>query len=354
MRKVGIGLAGFGAIARKHLAAIRACEGADAIGIFDPSADARAAAAKDGLRAFDRAEDLFAMRGLDGVILCTPNQLHAAGAVRCIERGLPVLIEKPLSDSVAGGESILAAQRKFGTPVLVGHHRRHNPLIRRARDIVRSGALGQVTAIAGLTLFLKPDEYFDIGWRREAGAGPVLINLIHDIDDLRFICGEIVAIEAMTSAGRRGFAVEDSAAVIARFDNGALATLIVSDAVAAPWSWELTSGENPIYPRQHENCYLIAGTEGSLALPKLELWRYGGTRGWHAELAREALTAEIAEPFLLQLRHFVDVIQGRAAPLVTVEDALRTLHVTLAVQRAGRRERALGGGDAAPDPGTVL
>lgn len=344
MRKVGLGLVGFGAIARRHLAAIRASEEADAVGVFDPSAEARAAAAKEGLRGFDRAEDFFAVRGLDGVILATPNRLHAAAAVSCIARGLPVLIEKPLSDSVAGGQSILAAERKYGTPVLVGHHRRHNPLIAKAQEIVRSGAIGRVTAIAGLTLFLKPDAYFDVAWRREAGGGPVLINLIHDIDDLRFVCGEIIAIEAMSSGARRGFAVEDTAAVIARFDNGALATLIVSDAVPAPWSWELTSGENPVYPHQNENCYLIAGTEGALAMPKLELWRYRGARGWHAELTRDVLRIEPGEPFLRQLRHFADVIRGRAAPLVTAADALRTLDVTLAIHRAARREPVTIGG----------
>ena len=336
MSKVGIGLVGFGAIARKHLATMRGCDDVDIVGVFDPSAAARAAAEKEGLRAFAGEDDFFAARGLDGVILATPNQLHADGAVACIERGLPVLIEKPVSDTVAGGERILAAQRRRGTPVLVGHHRRHNPLIAKAREIVRSGRLGRVTAIVGLTLFLKPDEYFDVAWRREPGGGPVLINLIHDIDDLRFICGDIVAVEAMASSARRGHAVEDTAAIVARFDNGALATLIVSDAVPAPWSWELTSGENPVYPRQHENCYLIAGTEGTLALPRLELWRYGGARGWHSELSREVLAVTPEEPFQRQLRHFIDVIRGRAEPLVTAEDALETLKVTLAIHDAAR------------------
>ena len=336
VRRIGIGLIGFGAIARKHLAAIRACDGIEAIGVVDPSAEARAAAAREGLRAFDRTDDFFAAGGLDGVIVCTPNQQHAAGAVQCIERGLPVLIEKPLSDTVAGGRSVVAAERVYGTPALVGHHRRHNPLIAKAREIVRSGVIGGVTAVAGLTLFFKPDDYFDVAWRREAGGGPVLINLIHDIDDMRFICGEIVAVNAMLSRARRGYAVEDTAAVVARFENGALATFLVSDAVAAPWSWELTSGENPIYPQQDENCYLIAGTEGALTVPKLEFWRYRGARGWHEALTRDVLRVEPGEPFLRQIRHFADVIRGRAAPLVTAADALRTLEVTLAIGQAAR------------------
>ena len=342
MGKTGIGIVGFGAIARTHVTTLRACDDAAIMGVLDPSPAARAAAEQEGLRAFSSEDAFFAAPGLDGVILASPNQLHAAGAIACIQRGKPVLIEKPVSDTVAGGQAILAAERAHGTAVLVGHHRRHNPLLAKARDIVRSGRIGAVTAIVGLTLFRKPDDYFDVAWRREAGGGPVLINLIHDIDDLRFICGEIAAVESMTSSARRGFPVEDTAAVIARFESGALATIIVSDAAAAPWSWELTSGENPIYPQQPENCYLIAGTRGSLTIPKLELWHYGGALGWHAPLLRETLDVPPEEPFRRQLRHFIDVIHGRAKPLVTVADALRTLEVTLAIQTGTRGPVAAG------------
>jgi len=116
MDKIGIGLVGFGAIARKHLATMRAGDGVEIVGVLDPAADARAAAEKEGLRTFAREDEFFAAPGLEGVILATPNQLHAAGAVGCIERRLPVLIEKPVSETVAGGESILAVERKFGTP----------------------------------------------------------------------------------------------------------------------------------------------------------------------------------------------------------------------------------------------
>jgi len=337
---IGIGLMGFGAIARKHLATVRAFGDAEIVGVLDPSPQALAAAAAEGLRGFRDAAAFFASPGLDAVIVATPNQLHEAGAVACIERGLPVLIEKPVADRVAAGERIVALQQKFGTPVLVGHHRRHNPIIAAAREIVRSGRIGKVTAVAGLTLFLKPDDYFDVAWRREAGGGPVLINLIHDIDDLRFICGEIVAIEAMTSSARRGFPVEDTAAVIARLENGAIATLVVSDAVPAPWSWEMSSRENAIYPQHGENCCLIAGTEGSLTVPRLELWRYPGKRGWFEPLSCEKIAVAPAEPFGRQFAHFLDVIQGRAAPLVTPEDALCTLEATLAVARAASQARS--------------
>jgi predicted dehydrogenase len=136
----------------------------------------------------------------------------------------------------------------------------------KAREIVQDGRIGRLTAVTALWLLHKPTDYFQVAWRRETGGGPILINLIHDLDDLRFICGEIASVQAITSNGARGFAVEDTAAITLAFVNGALGTVTLSDAVAAPWSWEITSGEAPNYPQRPENCYLFAGTEGSLAV----------------------------------------------------------------------------------------
>ncbi len=94
----------------------------------------------------------------------------------------------------------------------------------------------------------KPDDYFEVAWRREAGAGPIFTNLIHDIDLMRALCGDVTSVQAIETNAIRGHAVEESAAVLLRFENGALGTLNVSDATVAPWSWETTSGENRGFP----------------------------------------------------------------------------------------------------------
>ncbi|MNQ88332.1 putative 4,5-dihydroxyphthalate dehydrogenase [compost metagenome] len=159
---------------------------------------------------------------------------------------MPVLLEKPVGVHLDEVRELVAASAGSGVPVLVGHHRRHNPLISRARELVQEGCLGRLTTVTALWQLQKPDSYFDIPWRREPGAGMLLTNLIHDLDLLRHLCGEVAEVQAITSNGVRGFANEDSAAVLLRFANGALGTLSGSDAVAAPWSWELDSGENPV------------------------------------------------------------------------------------------------------------
>ena len=94
---------------------------------------------------------------------------------------------------------LVEAAEAAGVPILVGHHRRHSPLIQRARAIVASGRLGRITAVTGLCLYRKPDHgYFDgaNAWRREPGGGVILINLVHVVDDLRNLCGEITEVQA--------------------------------------------------------------------------------------------------------------------------------------------------------------
>jgi predicted dehydrogenase len=252
----------------------------------------------------------------------------------CAEQGVHMLVEKPLADTVDAAASLAAAAERAGVALLVGHHRRYNPVIEKARDIVQGGGIGKLSTVVALWLIRKPDDYFDVAWRRAPGGGPVLINLIHDIDDLRFICGEIESVQAFISNASRGFAVEDTAAITMRFAGGALGTATISDAVPAPWSWEISSGESPMYPQRPENCYLFGGTEGSLSVPRLELWRYPHEQSWTAPLVKKTIEVAAEDPLARQLRHFCRVIRREEAPRITGIDATRTLAATLAVKRA--------------------
>jgi predicted dehydrogenase len=275
----------------------------------------------------------------EAVVIATPNALHVPMGLACAEAGIAMLVEKPIADTVEAANRLVEAADRAGVALLVGHHRRHNPIVEKAREIVQGGQLGRLNTVAALFLLQKPADYFDVAWRRDAGGGPLLINLIHDVDNLRFICGEITEVQAMTSSAERGFDVEDSAVVTLRFAGGALGTATVSDAVAAPWSWEVTSGENPMYPRQQENCYLFCGTEASLALPALELWSYEGKRGWHAPLSRERLEVAHEDPLVRQLRHFCRVVRGEEKSRISGADATRTLAATLAIHEAAASRR---------------
>lgn len=273
-----------------------------------------------------------------GAIVATPTQDHASTATLLLQAGIPVLIEKPLADDLFAAEALVHTVEQTGTPALVGYHRRHSPVIQAARRYVAEGHLGQIAAVTATSLFYKPDPYFDVAWRKRSGGGPILINLAHEIDSLRALVGEICGVHAAASNRLRRHQVEDTAAVILEFDNGALATLVVSDCAVSPFSWEQTAGENPLYARDPATDSLIlAGTYGSLALPSLRWWRQEDNRSWALPFNTGRLFIEPADPLLRQLDHFLDVIEGRSQPLVSVTEGFRSLAATLAVQQSALR-----------------
>ncbi len=336
-----IALIGAGVMGRQHCQHLNDLPEARLCAVADPGPQAAAFAAECGVPHFADHRRMLDEGRPQAVIVATPNTLHVSTALDCIAAGVPVLLEKPVGVHLDEVRELVAASRNAAVPVLVGHHRRHNPLIVRARELVRDGSLGRLTTVTALWQLQKPDSYFDVAWRREPGAGMLFTNLIHDLDLLRHLCGEVAEVQAITGNGVRGFANEDSAAILLRFANGALGTLTGSDAVAAPWSWELDSGENPVYPRQADQpCYLLAGTRGALSIPQLRLWHYAGPgAGWHQPLLSREEGFQPAEALRRQLEHFVHVVRGQAAPLVSAADAGNTLALIEAIQRASASGR---------------
>ena len=217
--------------------------------------------------------------------------------------------------------------------------------MRKAKAIVSAGTLGRPVSATAMCTWLKPRDYFDVAWRRQRGGGPILINLIHDIDLMRHLYGEIESVQALASNAVRGFEVEDTAVVALRFRNGALGTVTVSDTAAAPWNWDLGVGEAERFPRQDINAHFYSGTQGSLTLPRLEVWRYrqdeGPAQGWHDPLTQERTALHIGCPYTEQLRHFAALIEGREAPVCSALDGFRTLEATLAVTQAAAEGRAV-------------
>ncbi|WP_147111652.1 Gfo/Idh/MocA family protein [Tateyamaria sp. syn59] len=322
-----IGVAGVGLIGRQHLDAIERASGVTVAGVFDP-------ALKEEVPwpIVNSLSELAAQS--DGVILAVPNHLHADMAMKLIDADCPILIEKPFTATAADGVAVVQAATKAGVPILVGHHRRHNPLVVKAHEIIAEGKLGTVTTVQGTCWLPKPDDYFAQAWRQGAGAGPLFINLIHDIDLLMYLCGPISHVQAMESSAVRGAEAEEVTVATLRFASGALGTVNLSDVALGPWSWELTAGENPAYPKTDQSSYLIGGTKGSLSLPNLSLWTQKGGPDWWAPINQTRVPLPLSDPLKAQILHFAEVIKGKAEPLVSGADGLRAVQVIEAIKTA--------------------
>ena len=289
---------------------------------------------------FKSLDELLERNRPDGIILATPNELHVAQALRCVVAGMPILLEKPIAPSVAEAQQLLESIDKNGAKVLIGHHRAHSPIMAKAKEVVESGVLGRLVAVMGSAIFLKPDEYFaSAPWRREIGAGPILLNMIHEVHGLRMLCGEIVAVQAFASQAVRGFPVEDTVAINLRFAAGVLGTFMLSDTAACARSWEQTSRENEAYPSYaDEDCYVIAGTNGSLPVPTMRLKTYpsAADRSWWKPFQIGLVSMVRDDPIERQLEHFGAVVRGEAKPLVNARDGLANLRVTEAIAQAAK------------------
>lgn len=343
--QVRLGIVGVGAIGRRHLQLASLESRCQVVALADPAPEVAAIAKEAGIPHRTSHRAMLDSAQLDGVIVAAPTQLHAPIGLDLARRDLPMLIEKPFTDTLAAGLELASAAAASRVPICVGHHRRFDPAVAAARELLAAGRIGRLLGVSGIWAARKPNAYYDVEWRREVGGGPVLINMIHDIDMLRHCCGEVDSVYAELTPSDRGFPVEAGGAILLRFAGGALATISFSDGSPSPWGWERATADNPIIPPSGENCFRFFGSSGSFEFPQIRLWRNepGAEPCWSREIRSEGHPIGPRAALAEQLRNFCNVVRGRDAPVVGPEDALATLAVALAVH-----ESAVGGSPVEP------
>lgn len=309
---VRIGLIGIGLIGKKHAETLMKIKEGTLVAISDIDANFQKTSEELGAKFYLHYEEMIDKEKLHGVLIAVPNELHVPVGTTCAKKGLHLFIEKPIATDLSGADQLIAAAKQNNVRILVGHHRRFNPLIEVTRKIVREGQVGELVGVMIQMATLKSSDYFQVTWRKSKGGGPILNNLIHDIDNLRYICGEIRRVYAEVSNKVRKFPVEDSASVALRFENDALGNILVSDCVPSVYAYESTTKENPFYFHVKENCYYFFGTEASLVFPQLKKRYYPrpDKAGWQYPIIEENIKVVRSDPYLKQLRHFCKVCTG--------------------------------------------
>lgn len=344
MHKTKLVVIGPGLMGKRHIELIANNRECSLVGLVAPDhAEHHKLALELNVSLHHSIDSMIESKSIDGVIISSPNTFHVDQAIKCIDAGIPVLIEKPISHSQETAERLVKLIEKKSAIVLIGHHRAHSPILKTAREIIQDGRLGKIVGIMGSALFYKPDCYFDAGpWRRQLGGGPILINLIHEVGNFRSLCGEIVAVQAIASSSIRNFDVEDTVAINFQFESGALGTFLLSDTAASAHSWEQTSRENASYPTyQDENCYLVTGTQGSLSIPTMELRYYNDNceKSWLKPLEVNTFNIIRQDPLECQLIHFINVIKGLEPPLVSATDGFQNLKIVEAISASAKSKK---------------
>ncbi len=332
MKQLKIAIIGAGVIGKRHLAAINSTNRAQLVGIADPFPASTSVAKGAGVAHFTDAQSMLDCVKPDGVIVATPTEHHLQPTLQSLDAGACVLVEKPVTATEDEATQVIEKSQQSGKPVLVGHQRRYYKQIVATRKLVQSGQLGQLVAVHGQWNVRKNDSYYESDWRKKWQAGPVLTNLIHEIDVLRYICGEIKSISAETTNSVNGFEKEDAAGLLMRFESGALGTFSLSDQTVSPWGWEFATGENAAFPRSGQNAIKFMGTKASLDFPNHVLWHTGdNSADWTSPLQSETTPFVFEDAYIAQIEHFCAVIDEEALPISDAQDAARSLRATLAV-----------------------
>jgi predicted dehydrogenase len=310
-------IAGLGSIGRRHLRNLLALGERDIL-LYRTR---RATLPDNELAALPVETDLQAALAQrpDAVILSNPTALHLDVAIPAAEAGCHILLEKPISHSLAGVDRLQEAAAHSGSQILVGFQFRFHPGLQFIQSTISQQPSKIISIRAHWGEYLPnwhPWEDYRQGYaaRPDLGGG-VILTLCHPFDYLRWMCGEYEVAWALTSRAGLGLDVEDTAEIGLKFARGALGSLHLDYVQRPPkHTLELITDRGTI---------VWDNADGAV-----KTWLEAGGEGrWQTIPAPEGFERNVM--FLDQMRHFLAVCRGEAKPLCTLEDGLRALELAL-------------------------
>lgn len=343
---IRIGIIGCGSIYKTHADAIGKIEGAELAGVMDVLPErARAAGRAYGVPGHTRISTM--LRSVDAVCVCTPSGLHARVGARCAREGKHVLVEKPIDTTEAKGRSLIAICRRNGVKLAVVSQHRFARDVQRLRHEVQAGALGVPVHAEVVIKWFRTQAYYDSGsWRGTwllDGGGCLINQGIHYIDLLQWIMGGVSAVWAQTRTSAHAIEVEDVAAAVLEFRNGAIGVLQGSTSCYPGFKERIeVSGRHGTAVLEGDRIVFLETDPSAPANPS----PYGRDLEYHP-LPTHALfqsrPPEEEDPTVawdmqhrMQIQDFVDAIREDREPFVSGEDALEALRVVKAVYRSAR------------------
>jgi predicted dehydrogenase len=362
-REVGIALIGHAFMGRAHSSAWRQvgrffdlpCVPRLRVVCGRDAARARAAAERLGFEQSSADwQEVVARGDVDLVDVCTPGDSHLPIALAAAAAGKAILCEKPLANTLAEAEQMLAAVQRAGVVHMLCHNYRRAPAVQLARRYVEQGRLGRIHHFRGT--YLQDwivDPSFPLVWRLQkerAGSGALGDIASHSIDLARFLVGEIAEVSGLLEtfvrerpleggAGRGPVSVDDAALALVRFENGAIGSIEAS---------RFCPG------RKNHNRFEINGSRGSLAfdlerLNELEVYEeQGADSGFRRVLATDPQHPFVSawwppghvlgweHTFTHTVADLLQAIARRETPSPSFEDGVRNQRVLDAIERSAR------------------
>lgn len=325
-----IAVIGAGAMGRNHLRVLNDLESADLVALADVDrAGAERAARRFNIQAYGDYLEMLDKEQPAGVVIAVPTILHREVALAAIERGVHVLVEKPIAFTVDEGREMIQAALRAGVILTVGHIERYNPAILELQRRLAQRELGRVFQMHARRLGPFPPRVRDVG---------VVIDLAtHDVDIMRFVSGSDVVRVFAETARRIHTEHEDLLSGLLRFADNSIGVLDINWLTPTKIRELMVTGEMGMFHVNYltqdlyfyENNYVKTDWD---AISHIE----GVSEG---DMIR--LRIEKTEPLRVELDRFVRAINGEQVSLVSGEDGLAALHVASKIVESGLEARAI-------------
>jgi UDP-N-acetyl-2-amino-2-deoxyglucuronate dehydrogenase len=332
---VRFAIVGCGAVAPMHAQAIGRTAGAELVAVTSRRPEqAQAFAQARGLAWEPDLPSLLRREDVDAVTICTPSGLHAEMAIAATRAGKHVVVEKPLSVTLAQADAVIGAARDAGRSLAVISQLRFAPDVIETARAVAEGRLGRVL-LADLSMkYFRPQAYYDsAGWRGTwamDGGGALMNQGIHGIDLLLHLAGPLRTVYGHARTLARAIEVEDTAVAVAELLGGGMATITGTTSVM------------PGFPRR----LALHGELGSIILEETSIvhWEIEGSPARTA--TRPAAVGAASVPTAIGVEEFASQYQAIAAsllahqpPPVSGEEARRAVAAVLAIYESSRTGR---------------
>ncbi|HEX5823568.1 MAG TPA: Gfo/Idh/MocA family oxidoreductase [Candidatus Limnocylindrales bacterium] len=328
-RELRLGLAGLGSMGRNHLRVLSARTDLVLAAVADPVAEALAdATAQTGAQGFAEPLAMIAEAELDAVVIAAPTTAHVPLALAAIERGIAVLVEKPLAATTDEGMQIVVAARAAGVPVQVGHVERFNPAVLELGRLIDDGWLSTVYSIASRRAGPFPARIRDVG---------VTVDLAtHDVDILSWIAGERPSRVYAETAQRIHATNEDLLFGLLHFPSGATGMLDVNWLTPAKRRQLIVVGEEGMFELDYLTQRLTFTRATDTTNPRL-------IGGYAPTFEGEVLELPVAstEPLVGELDAFISVVRNGGRPVVDAEDGLWAVAIATSLLDAAAEGRTV-------------
>lgn len=332
-----IGILGGGNISATHARAAATVPGCRIAAVWGQNRDTTATIAREhSVPVYLDLDQFLAHRPMDLVAIGSPSGCHADHIAAAAERGLHVLVEKPVDISVERVDAALAAASRAGVKVGVFFQDRLKPDLRRVKALVDEGRVGRVLVVSARVKWYRPPDYYaNSRWRGTwalDGGGALMNQGIHTVDTLLWLLGPVVSLSAKSATQLHDIEVEDTVVATLKFESGALGTL------------EATTAAYPGYPRRIE----ISGTEGTLIVDGDNLIAADLRTPLEATLvAAAAATAGQSSPVVSDatahqrvFEDFIDAITNNREPACSGAEGRKSVALVQAIYQSARIGRA--------------